>query len=91
MHGTCLQLKIIFFTFELEHCVEHIYFELCQHTHGVTEKFKYFVTFLRQNCITNQCDAANTLHKIYDKNFIVEYELITYALDNIVYAALHEK
>jgi len=41
--------------------------ELCQYTHGVSEKFKYFVTFLRQNCITNQCDVANTLHKIYGK------------------------
>ena len=58
--------------------------ELCQCTHGVSEKFKYFVTFLRQNCITNQCDAANTLHKIYDENFIIECELIAYAIDNII-------
>ena len=49
------------------------------------------MTFLRQNCITNQCDAANILHNIYDKNSIIECELIVYALDNIVYAALHEK
>ena len=34
--------------------------------------------------ITNQCNAANILHKIYDKNSIIECELITYALDNIV-------
>ena len=46
---------------------------------------------LRQNCIINQCDAANILHKIYDKNSITECELIAYALDNIVYAALYEK
>jgi len=59
--------------------------------HSISEKFKYLVTFLRQNCITNQCDAANILHKIYDKNSIIECELIVYALDNIVYAALHEK
>ena len=76
---------------ELEHCIEYVYFELCQYTQGVSEKFKYFVTFLRQNCITNQCDAANILHNIYDKNSIIECELIVYALDNIVYAALHEK
>jgi len=50
-----------------------------------------FVIFWRQNCITNQCDAANTLYKIYDKNSIIECELIAYALDNIVYAVLHEK
>jgi len=77
LHGTCLHMKqkIIFFI-ELEHCVEHVYFELCQYTHGVSEKFKYFVPFLCQNCITNQCNAAaNTLHKIYDKNSIIECEL----------------
>jgi len=76
--------------FKLEYCVEHIYFKLCQYTHDVSEKLKYFVTFL-QNCIINQCDAANTLHKIYDKNSIIECKLIAYALDNIVYAASHEK
>ena len=81
--------KTIFFVFELEHCVKHVYFELHKYTHG--EKFKYFVTFLRQNCITNQCDAANTLHKIYDKNSVKKCKLIAYALDNIVYTALHEK
>jgi len=49
------------------------------------------VTILRKNCITNQCDVANTLHKIYDKNSIVECELMAYALDNIVYAALQRE
>ena len=35
------------FLFEFEHCeLEHGYFELCQYTHGVNKKFKYFVTFL---------------------------------------------
>jgi len=57
----------------------------------VNEKFKYFVTFLPQNCIINQCDAANNLYKIYNKNSIIECELIAYALDNIVSAALHKK
>jgi len=37
--------------------------------------------FLHQSCITNQCDAANILHKIYNKNSIIECELIAYALD----------
>jgi len=71
--------------------MSNVYFELCQYIYGVSEKFKYFVTFLRQNCITNQRDAVNILLKIYDKNFIIEYELITYALNNIVHAALYEK
>jgi len=71
LHDTCLHMKskIILFMFELE----RVYFELCQYTHGVNKKFKYFVTFLCQNCITNQCDVANILHKIYDKNSIIEY------------------
>jgi len=85
LHDTCLYMKpkTIFFMFKLEYCVEHGYFELCQYTHGISEKFKYFVTFLRQSCITNQCDAANILHKIYDKNSIIEP--IVYALDTIVH------
>jgi len=89
LHDTYLHMKpkIIFFMFELE----HVYFELCQYTSIISEKFKYFVTFLRQNCITNQCDATNTLYKIYDGNSIIECELIVYALNNIVYVALHEK
>ena len=63
---------IILFLFELEQCVEHAYYKLSQSTHGVSKKFKYFVSFLRQNCITNKRDAANTLHKIYDKNSFIE-------------------
>jgi len=53
--------------------------------------FKYLTTFLRQNCITNNRDAANSLHKIYDKNSIVDCELLAYALDNIVHNALYDK
>jgi len=50
----------------------------------VSKKFEYFVSFLRQNCITNNNDAANILYKIYDKNSIIECELIVYDLDYIV-------
>jgi len=53
----------------------------CQYIHS--EKFKYFVTYI-QNYTTNQCNTANILHKIYDKNSIIEYELIVYALDNML-------
>ena len=56
--------------------------------HGVSEKFKYFVSFVRQNRITSKRDAANTLYKIYDKNSIIECELVIYGLNYIVYAAL---
>ncbi|KYN19883.1 hypothetical protein ALC57_07776 [Trachymyrmex cornetzi] len=44
----CLYTKpSILFMLELEQCVEHVYCELCQYTNGVSEKFKYFVTYLR--------------------------------------------
>jgi len=56
----------------------------------VKEKFKQFVTYLRQNCIINRLDAANILLKIYDKNSNAECELIAYALNNIVHNALHD-
>jgi len=79
----------ILFLFTLEHCIEHVYFELCQNIHS--EKFKHFVTYLRRNCITDKCDAANILRKIYDTESNIECELIAYALDNIMYDAFHEK
>ena len=49
-----------------------------QYMHS-SKKFEYFVSFL--NYITNKSDAANTLYKIYDKNSIIECELIVYDLD----------
>jgi len=58
---------------------------------SVSEKFKQFVTYLRRNCITNKCDAANILRKIYDTESNIECKLIAYASDNIVYDAFHEK
>jgi len=51
------------------------------------------VTYLHQNCINcinNKYDVINILRKIYDKNLYIEYELILYAVDNIIYNALHE-
>jgi len=68
--------------------VLNMYSEL-SHTYGVSKKFEYFVSFLRQNCIINKSDAANTLYNIYDKNSIIECELIVYGLDYIVHTALH--
>jgi len=85
-----MKSSTILFIFELEHCVNHVYFELCKNTYEVNEKFKKFVTYLQQNCVANRFDAANILRKIYDKNSNVECELIAYALDNIVYNAFHE-
>jgi len=93
LNGTCLYMKstTVLFFFELEQYVEHVFYELGQYTHDINKKFEYFVSFLKQNYIINKSDAANTLYKIYDKISIIECELIAYVLDNIVYAALHEK
>jgi len=33
-------------------CIEYVFYKLSQYTHGVSKKFEYFVSFLRQNCIT---------------------------------------
>jgi len=49
----CLKSSTILFMFELEHCINYVYFGLCQSTHMVSEKFKHFVTYFRRNCITN--------------------------------------
>jgi len=58
----CTRMKpAILLSFELKHCVEHVYFKLCQNTYMVSEKFKQFVTYLRQNSIINKCDAANMI------------------------------
>jgi len=57
----------------------------------ISEKFKHFTTILRQNCITNKCNATKTLRRVYNQNSIMDCELLAYALDNIVYNALHEK
>jgi len=81
----------ILFRLKLEQCVEYIYFDLYQYTNIISDKLKYFVTHLRQNCINNKSDAINTLRRIYDKNSYIECEFIIYTVDDIVYNALHEK
>lgn len=89
LHDTCIYMKpsTVLFLFELEHCVEHVYFRLCQNTQGVSDKFKHFVNVLRRNCITDKCDAVKTLHTVCDRNSIIDCELLAYALDNIIYDA----
>ncbi|XP_071578133.1 uncharacterized protein [Temnothorax nylanderi] len=91
--ATSLYMKpsTVLFLFELEHCVENVYFQLCQNVHGVSEKFKQFVAILRQNCIADKCNAVRILREFYDKNSIIDCELLAYAADNIIHDALHEK
>jgi hypothetical protein len=93
LHNTyiCMKPATVSFMFELDNCIEHVYFTLYQNINNVTERYKHLVTFLRQNCITNKYDAVNILHKIYDKSSHIECELIAYASDNIAYDVLHDK
>jgi len=46
-HDTCMYMKstIILFLFIIEHCVEHVYFGLCQSTHMISENFKQFIAY----------------------------------------------
>ncbi|KYN04689.1 hypothetical protein ALC62_04436 [Cyphomyrmex costatus] len=87
----CTYMKPSTVLFILEQCVDHAYFNLCQYTNSVNDKFKYFVTYLRQNCIVNKFEAVNALRKVYDKNSNIECELIMYALGDIVYHAQHDE
>ena len=93
LHNTYIYMKpaTVSFMFELDHCIEHVYFAMMQNLNNVTDKYKHLVTFLRQNCITNKNDAVNILRKIYDKSSHIECELIAYASDIIAYDALHDK
>jgi len=47
-HDAFLYMKssTALFMFELEHCINHVYFVLCQKTHFTSKKFKQFVTYL---------------------------------------------
>jgi len=34
-----MKSSTVLFMFELEHCINHVYFELCKNTYVVNEKF----------------------------------------------------
>ncbi|XP_071653775.1 uncharacterized protein [Temnothorax longispinosus] len=77
----------VLFLFEIEQCVEHVYFNLCQDIQHVNTKYKNFVTILRQNRITDKCQARKVLSEVSDGSSLIECELLAYGLDNIVYEA----
>ncbi|KYN22594.1 hypothetical protein ALC57_05002, partial [Trachymyrmex cornetzi] len=52
-----LEISTVLFMLELEQCVEHVYCEQGMESYFLKEKFKYFVTYLRQNCINSKCNA----------------------------------
>lgn len=89
LQNSCLYMKpsTLMFLYEIEHCVEHMYFGLCENMHNVSEKFKQFATILQQNCVTKKCDAIRILNEAANKNSLVDCELLAYALDNIMYHA----
>ena len=60
----CMKLTIVLFLFELDQCIEYVYYKLLsQHSHGVSGTFKYFLSFLRQNYVTNECNAKTLCTK----------------------------
>jgi len=73
LNGTCLYMKPPT-AFSYLNNVLNMYSMNWVNMHGVSKKFEYFVSFLRQNCITNKSDVANTLYNIYDKNSSIECE-----------------
>jgi len=76
-------------TIQLEHCVEHVYVELYQYTHVLVRNLNILGLFYTKIVL-----LINAMLQILCTKFMIKvllYELIAYALDNIVYAALHEK
>ena len=84
----CLYMKLYFLRLNLNDACISIYVIVC--SNNVSDKFKYFMTYLHQNCM-NKFDVVNILRKIYDRNSNIEYELIAYTSDHIVCHALYEK
>ncbi|KYN14559.1 hypothetical protein ALC57_13221 [Trachymyrmex cornetzi] len=66
------------------------YLRLSQNVYNTSEKFNYFISCLRQECVINKRDAVNMLHNVCDKSSLIECELVAYALDQIVCDTLHE-
>ncbi|XP_043258123.1 uncharacterized protein LOC122400643 [Colletes gigas] len=91
LYDACMYMKpsTLLFLFELEQCVEHAYSWLCQNTHYVSEKYKQFVTILKRNSIAHKHEAVKILREYYDKNSPADCELLTFAVDNMLYDAIN--
>jgi len=57
----------LFFMLDLEYCIQHAYLGLPQNVYNTNEKFKYFISYLLQEWVTNKRGAVNMLHNICDK------------------------
>ena len=76
--GKCLYMpSTLLFMLDLEHCVEHIYLGLSQNVYNTSEKFKHFISHLRQECVTDK-RGVNMLHNICDKSSFIKCELVAY-------------
>jgi len=88
LHDTCLYMKLItlLFLFELEQCVEYVYYK--RSTHGVSEKFKLFYINFKKIVI-----LVNTMLQILCTKFmikiVIDSKIMVYSLNYIVHAALN--
>ncbi|KAM0734811.1 hypothetical protein ACS0PU_011630 [Formica fusca] len=82
----------LFYLFDFEKCIDHMYYWLCENTHIVNEKFKQFVTVLQQNNIANVCDAAKTIHEsdMFNSESLIDCELLTCAVNDILHEACNK-
>jgi len=67
-----MKSSTVLFMFELEHCINYAYFELCKNTYVVNEKFKQFITYLRHVKIALPIDS--TL-QIFCAKFMIKIQM----------------
>ncbi|KAL6418856.1 hypothetical protein ACFW04_014208 [Cataglyphis niger] len=75
----------ILFLFELEHCVNHEYLKLYENTEDVNASFDQFVPCLQSNMPSVMREnAVKILRDVCDKTFIIDCELVAYAVDELL-------
>jgi len=90
-HDTSIYMKpsTVRFMLDLEHCVKNALRTIWQNVFKVDAKFAEFVDIIRQNRISNKCDALKKLREVYDKTSIIDCELVMCALDDILENAIY--
>lgn len=78
--------------FDFADCIGHMHFWLTQNTHTVNEKFENFVRVLQRNDTTNVSDAVKAIREssAFDSGSLVDCELLTCALIDVLYAACNK-
>ena len=79
--------------FDFNECIEHMHLWLCQNIYPVGDKFERFVNVLQRNNITKVCDAVKTIREsdAFDSGSLVDCELITCAIHDVLYATAKKK